>query len=82
MPHGGSVATYEDVTQTVHAEEALRDYAARLERSNRELQDLASIASHYRERHSARPILPTLVPIPGPTLPTFVLAAFDGSRRA
>jgi light-regulated signal transduction histidine kinase (bacteriophytochrome) len=46
MPHGGSVATYEDVTQTVHAEEALRDYAARLERSNRELQDFASIASH------------------------------------
>jgi PAS domain S-box-containing protein len=46
MPHGGSVATYEDVTQTVCAEEALRDYAARLERSNRELQDFASIASH------------------------------------
>jgi signal transduction histidine kinase len=46
MPHGGSVATYEDVTQTVLAEEALRDYAARLERSNRELQDFASIASH------------------------------------
>jgi PAS domain S-box-containing protein len=46
MPHGGSVATYEDVTQTVHAEEALRGYAARLERSNRELQDFASIASH------------------------------------
>jgi PAS domain S-box-containing protein len=46
MPHGGSVATYEDVTQRVHAEEALRDYAARLESSNRELQDFASIASH------------------------------------
>jgi len=46
MPHGGSVATYEDVTQTVRAEEALRDYAAKLERSNRELQDFASIASH------------------------------------
>jgi signal transduction histidine kinase len=46
MPGGGSVATYEDVTQTVHAEEALRDYAAKLERSNRELQDFASIASH------------------------------------
>ena len=28
MAGGGSVATYEDVTQTVHAEEALRDYAA------------------------------------------------------
>jgi PAS domain S-box-containing protein len=46
MPHGGSVATYEDVTQTVRAEEALRDYAAKLERSNRELQDFASVASH------------------------------------
>ena len=46
MAGGGSVATYEDVTQTVRAEEALRDYAARLERSNRELQDFASIASH------------------------------------
>jgi PAS domain S-box-containing protein len=46
MVHGGSVATYEDVTQTVRAEEALRDYARKLERSNRELQDFASIASH------------------------------------
>ena len=46
MAHGGSVATYEDVTQTVRAEEALRDYARKLERSNRELQDFASIASH------------------------------------
>ncbi len=46
MAGGGSVATYEDVTQAVRAEEALRDYAARLERSNRELQDFASIASH------------------------------------
>jgi signal transduction histidine kinase len=46
MPGGGSVATYEDVTQTVRAEEALRDYAAKLERSNRELQDFASVASH------------------------------------
>jgi light-regulated signal transduction histidine kinase (bacteriophytochrome) len=46
MPGGGSVATYEDVTQTVRAEEALRDYAGKLERSNRELQDFASIASH------------------------------------
>ena len=46
MAHGGSVATYEDVTQTVRAEEALRDYARKLERSNGELQDFASIASH------------------------------------
>jgi PAS domain S-box-containing protein len=46
MTDGGSVATYEDVTQTVRAEEALRDYASKLERSNRELQDFASIASH------------------------------------
>jgi light-regulated signal transduction histidine kinase (bacteriophytochrome) len=34
------------VTQTVRAEEGLRQYAAKLERSNRELQDFASIASH------------------------------------
>jgi PAS domain S-box-containing protein len=46
MAHGGSVATYEDVTQAVRAEEALRGYARKLERSNRELQDFASIASH------------------------------------
>ncbi|MGH6898158.1 MAG: PAS-domain containing protein [Geminicoccaceae bacterium] len=46
MADGGSVATYEDVTQTVRAEEALRAYARKLERSNRELQDFASIASH------------------------------------
>jgi PAS domain S-box-containing protein len=46
MAGGGSVATYEDVTQTVRAEEGLRQYAAKLERSNRELQDFASIASH------------------------------------
>ena len=46
MDDGGSVATYEDVTQTVRAEEGLRTYAARLERSNRELEDFASIASH------------------------------------
>jgi PAS domain S-box-containing protein len=46
MAGGGSVATYEDVTQTVRAEEALRAYARKLERSNRELQDFASIASH------------------------------------
>ena len=46
MADGGSVATYEDVTQAVRAEEALRNYAARLERSNRELQDFAAVASH------------------------------------
>jgi PAS domain S-box-containing protein len=46
MADGGSVATYEDVTQAVRAEEALRGYARKLERSNRELQDFASIASH------------------------------------
>jgi signal transduction histidine kinase len=46
MRGGGSVATYEDVTQTVRAEEALREYASRLERSNQELQDFASVASH------------------------------------
>ena len=35
-----------DVTERKQAEEELRDFAARLERSNTELQDFASVASH------------------------------------
>ena len=36
----------EDITVRKQAEEKLRKFAARLERSNRELQDFASVASH------------------------------------
>jgi light-regulated signal transduction histidine kinase (bacteriophytochrome) len=46
MSAGGSVATYEDVTERLRAEEAMRAYATKLEQSNRELQSFASIASH------------------------------------
>ena len=46
LPNGGSVATYEDVTQRERSEATLRDYAARLEDSNRELQSFAFVASH------------------------------------
>jgi PAS domain S-box-containing protein len=46
MTDGGSVATYEEVTERIRAEDALRAHAEKLEHSNRELQDFASIASH------------------------------------
>ncbi len=46
MPDGGSVATYEDVTDRENTEKALRDYATKLERSNNELQAFAYVASH------------------------------------
>jgi len=46
MEDGGSVATYEDITERVRTEEQLRDYAAKLEGSNQELQNFAFIASH------------------------------------
>lgn len=40
------VGTNLDITERRQAEEKLREFAAALERSNRELQDFASIASH------------------------------------
>jgi PAS domain S-box-containing protein len=47
---GGQLLGYSkvtrDVTERRAAEENLKDFAARLERSNRELQDFASVASH------------------------------------
>jgi len=46
MSDGGSVATYEDITERVRTEEQLRDYASKLEGSNQELQNFAFIASH------------------------------------
>jgi light-regulated signal transduction histidine kinase (bacteriophytochrome) len=38
--------TVENITNLKHAEQALKNYAAKLERSNRELQDFAYVASH------------------------------------
>ncbi len=42
----GMVINYRDVTERKEAEEKLRQFAQTLERSNRELQDFAFIASH------------------------------------
>lgn len=46
MQNGGSIATYQDITILEHHEEQLIAYTHKLERSNRELQDFAYVASH------------------------------------
>jgi PAS domain S-box-containing protein len=46
MPDGGSIATFQDITEIERHEEQLRDHSLKLERSNRELQDFAYVASH------------------------------------
>jgi signal transduction histidine kinase len=46
MPDGGSIATYEDVTELERSADHLREYTRKLEASNRELQDFAYVASH------------------------------------
>ncbi len=46
MPNGGSIATYQDITDHERHEIHLREYTLKLEISNRELQDFARIASH------------------------------------
>jgi signal transduction histidine kinase len=43
---GGTLLTYQDVTAQANAERELRAHAARLEHSNRELQEFAFVASH------------------------------------
>ena len=46
MPNGGSIATYQDITDLERHEERLREYTRKLEISNRELEDFAHLASH------------------------------------
>lgn len=46
MPDGGSVATYQDVTELERHEERIRAYTKELEASNRELEEFAYVASH------------------------------------
>jgi signal transduction histidine kinase len=46
MPDGGTIATYQDVTDSELAAETMLEYTHKLERSNRELIDFAYIASH------------------------------------
>ena len=46
MPDGGTIATCMDVSDSERHAEQMRDYTQKLERSNRELQDFAYVASH------------------------------------
>ena len=46
MKDGGSIATYQDISDLEAHEAELRAYNAKLEASNRELQDFAYVASH------------------------------------
>lgn len=46
MEGGGTIATYQDITQLERHEERLRAYTEKLSRSNKELQEFAYVASH------------------------------------
>jgi signal transduction histidine kinase len=46
MPDGGSIATCLDITEIERHAEQMQEHAQKLERSNRELQDFAYVASH------------------------------------
>ncbi|MEM9355593.1 MAG: PAS-domain containing protein [Pseudomonadota bacterium] len=46
MPDGGTIATYQDITETEQYAEQMQSYMAKLEQSNRELQEFAYVASH------------------------------------
>jgi signal transduction histidine kinase len=46
MQDGGTIATCMDVSESERHSEQMRDYTQKLERSNRELQDFAYVASH------------------------------------
>ena len=46
IPDGGSIATYQDITDLERHELELQNYTKKLEASNRELQEFAYVASH------------------------------------
>jgi len=46
MPDGGTIATYQDITDLEITTEKMVEYTRKLERSNRELVDFAYVASH------------------------------------
>lgn len=46
MPDGGTIATYQDITEQEVSVERAKEYTLKLERSNRELVDFAYVASH------------------------------------
>ena len=46
MTDGGTIATYQDITESEIAAEMMLEYTQKLERSNRELIDFAYVASH------------------------------------
>lgn len=46
MPDGGTIATYQDITELETTTQKMVEYTHKLERSNRELVDFAYVASH------------------------------------
>jgi PAS domain S-box-containing protein len=46
MADGGTIATYQDITEIERSAETMLEYTQKLERSNRELVDFAYVASH------------------------------------
>ena len=45
-PDGGSIATYQDISDAEQHAQRMQEYTEKLERSNRELQEFAYVASH------------------------------------
>jgi signal transduction histidine kinase len=46
LPEGGSIATYQDITELETSQRRMQEYTTKLERSNAELQEFAYVASH------------------------------------
>jgi signal transduction histidine kinase len=46
LAEGGSIATYQDITELETSQRRMREYTQKLERSNSELQEFAYVASH------------------------------------